>query len=341
MEIIKEADFRKQIKSEPKTGYLFYGDEDYMKSFAIKVASEAISPDSTFSFFNEIKLDALSYSPAALIEAMMPMPMMADRKLITVSGLDFNSMKPHELEAFCDALKYLDEYDYNTLIVNTTSDRFEAGNARKPSGDMKALSEYLVPVQFERNTPARLNSWIAKHFAHNGVNADASVCAFLVEWCGRDMFNLVSQTDKLSFFVLAQGRSTVTREDVRAVASPATEYDAFALSNAISLGRKEDAIAILADMKRRKIEPVIIMGEISKNACDTLTVTLLARDGLTWMEISKIADVFDWRVQKILQGNPDPDLCRRMVAECKIADREIKSSYDRGYDIIERLICII
>ena len=341
MELLKEADFRKQIKTEPGTGYLFFGDEDYMKSHALKVASEAISPDPTFSFFNEIKLDAFTYSPSALVEAMMPLPMMADRKLILVSGLDFNAMKPHEFEAFVDAIKYLDEYDYNTLIINTTSDRFDGGTLKKPSGDLKELSEYLTPVYFEKNTPSRLSAWIAKHFAHNGVQADAAVCAFAVEWCGRDMYNLASQTDKLSFYVLSQGRDTVTREDVRAVASPATEYDTFALSNAISMGKKEDAIAILADMKRRKIDPVIIMGEISRNACETLTVTLLARDGLTWMEISKIADVFDWRVQKILQSNPNPDICRRMVAECKIADREIKSSYDRGYDIIERLICVI
>jgi DNA polymerase-3 subunit delta len=341
MEIIRESDFRKQIKSEPKTGYLFFGDEDYMKSHALKVASEAISPDPAFSFFNEMKLNALTYSPSALVEAMMPLPMMADRKLVIVSGLDFNAMKPHEFEAFLDALKYLDEYDYNTLIVNTTSDRFDSGTFKRPSKDLEELSEYLTPVYFEKNTPSRLSAWIAKHFAHNGVLADAAVCNFVVEWCGRDMYNLASQTDKLSFYVLSQGRDTVTREDVRAVASPATEYDTFALSNAISMGKTEDAIAILADMKRRKIEPVVIMGEISKNACETLTATLLARDGLTWMEIAKLADIHEYRVQKILQSNPDPDICRRMVAECKMADREIKSSYDRGYDIIERLICVI
>jgi DNA polymerase III delta subunit len=341
MEIIKEADFRKQIKSEPKTGYLFYGDEDYMKSFALKVASEAISPDPSFSFFNEMKLDALSYSPSALVEAMMPLPMMADRKLIIISGLDFNAMKSNEFEAFCDALKYLDEYDYNTLIVNTASDRFDAGTPKKPSGEIKALSEYLVPVLFERNTPSRLNAWIAKHFAHNGVKADPAVCNFIVEWCGRDMYNLSSQTDKLSFYVLSQGRDTVTRDDVCRIASTSVEYDTYAFSNSILAGRKEDALAILADMKRRKIEPVYIMGEISKNACDALTVTLLARDGLTWLEISKITDIRDFIVQRIMQSKHDPDMCRRMVAQCRAADKDLKSSFDRDYDIIERLICVM
>ena len=43
MDIIKEADFRKEIKSAPKSAYLFFGEEDYMKSFALKAASEAIS----------------------------------------------------------------------------------------------------------------------------------------------------------------------------------------------------------------------------------------------------------------------------------------------------------
>ena len=38
MDIMKEADFRKAIKSDPDKAYLFFGDEDYMKNFAVNTA---------------------------------------------------------------------------------------------------------------------------------------------------------------------------------------------------------------------------------------------------------------------------------------------------------------
>ena len=51
MEILREADFRKEIKTAPRAAYLFYGDEDYMKKFALDAAISAISPDPSFAFF--------------------------------------------------------------------------------------------------------------------------------------------------------------------------------------------------------------------------------------------------------------------------------------------------
>ena len=41
--ILKEADFRKDLKSSPTGGYLFFGEEDYMKSAALRLAREAIT----------------------------------------------------------------------------------------------------------------------------------------------------------------------------------------------------------------------------------------------------------------------------------------------------------
>ena len=89
MEIIKEADFRKELKSKIRTCYVFFGEEDYMKSFAVKLAVETISPEPSFSFFNEIRLDALSYSPDVLLDSMMPLPMMAENSRPHWRATDF------------------------------------------------------------------------------------------------------------------------------------------------------------------------------------------------------------------------------------------------------------
>ncbi len=339
--IIKEAEFRKQIKSAPMSGYLFFGDEDYMKKFALDTAIAAISPEPAFAFFNEIRLDSFSYSPEALVDALMPAPMMADRKLVIISGVDFTAMRQGELDALCRALESLTEYDYNTLIINTSADRFDEGNPpKRPSAAFSKLSEYLIPVQFEKNSPARLSSWVAKHLDHHGVSATPELCAYIVERCGRDMFNLANETDKLAFYALSKGRSTLTREDVINVAIPVGEYDAFAFTNAIAARRRDDALDILSDMKLRRQEPIMIISEISKTVGDMASIAVLRRDGLTQKEIADILKIHEYRVGVIMRSLPDEQMCRVMLSRCQAADLEIKSSRD-GYAVLERLICTI
>ena len=341
-QIIKEADFRKQIKSAPRSGYLFFGEEDYMKKFALDMAVEAISPDPAFAFFNEIRLDSFSYSPEALIDALMPAPMMADRKIIILSGIDFISMRATELDALCKALDSLADYDYNTLIINTSADRFDEGILpKRPSATLQKLSEYLIPVQFEKNSPARLASWVAKHFEHNGVSAPNEVCSFIIERCGRDMFNLANETDKLSFFVLSDGRREVTQEDVMTVSIPVGEYDAFAFTNAIGARRRDDALEILGDMKLRRQEPIFIIGEISRTVCDMLTIAVLRSEGLTQREISASTGIHEYKVGVILRTLPQEEMCRRMLERFRAADLEIKTFRSDGYAVLEKLICTI
>ena len=341
MEIIKEADFRKEIKSSPRAAYLFFGDEDYMKKFALDTAVQAISPEPSFAFFNEIRLDSFSYSPEALVDSFMPAPMMADRKIIILSGLDFNAMRQNEIDAMCKALEALDEYDYNTLIIMTSADRFDAGNLpKRPSSMLQKLSEHLTPVMFEKNSPARLAAWVGKHFEHNGTSASSEVCALVIDRCGRDMFNLASETDKLSFFVLANGRSEVTREDVMNIATPASEFDAFALSNAIGARRRDEALEILGDMKGRRLEPIMIISEITKTVCDMVSVAVLRADGLTQKEISEALKIHEYRLSIMLRTLPDEQMCKLMLSKCRDADLEIKSTRD-GYATLERLICTI
>ncbi len=341
MNILKDADFRREIKSTPAKAYLLFGEEDYLKYHALVAAKDAISPDETLSMFNEMKLDALSYSSSALLDAIMPAPMMTDRKLITVTGLDLGSMKQGEIDSLCSALSALDEYNYNTVIISVASDRFDCGVLpKRPSKLLLKLSEFLTPVYFEKVSPARLVSWVGKHYQHNGVQASPEVCALTIERCGRDMFTLSSETDKISFYVLSQGRDEVTQNDVVLVSVPAAEFDAFAFSNALSAGKREDALAVLADMKFRRVDPIIIMSEIVSNICDALSVELLAADGLTSREISEMLKMHEYKVSLILRSRRGVERLKIMLEKCRSADLEIKLSRD-GYSVLEKLICII
>ncbi len=342
MNIIKGSDFKKELSGGTHRGYLFFGEEDYLKSFALKQARESICPDPTFAFFNELRIDAMDYTPQKLQDALMPMPMMAEFKLVTLSGLNFTSMRQGELDALCEVLASQEEFDYNILIVTVAADCFDAGYLpKRPSATLTRLAEYLCPVHFERCTTAKLVSWVSKHFAHHGVDAPAELCALIPEYCGHSMFTLASEIEKLCFYTKAHNKTTASEEDMRLVCTPATEYDAFAFANAIMEGKPERALNILADYRFRRVEPIVILGEVIRVICEMIGVQAMTAEGAPAADIAAATKVPEFKVklyQKSLRSTTEKKL-RRALEACNEADAALKTGYTADYTALERLIC--
>lgn len=343
MQILKDADFRKELKGTPAAGYLFFGEEDYLKSFAVQQARDLLCPDESFAFFNDIRIDGLDYTPQKLLDALMPMPMMADRKLVTLKGLNFNSMKPADVDALCEVLAALADYDYNLLIVQVAADGLNEGRLpSRPSPQLMQLSEHLKPVYFEHCTTAKLAAWVGKHFQHNGIEASPDLCALMPEYCGHSMFVLANEIDKLCFYVASHQRTQATAEDMRYVCTPSIEYGIYDFANAIMEGNSEKALAILADYRLRRIEPLLILGDVIKVIYDMITVFSMTAEGVPVPEICNAfkPPLHDFKVklyQKSLRNASKKTLLRALDA-CTEADAVLKRS-PKSYTPLEKLIC--
>lgn len=342
MDILKEEGFRKQLKSGLSKGYLFFGEEDYLKAFSVKSARAAVCEDEAFAVFNDMKIDALDYSASALLDALMPLPMMSERKIVTVNGLALDSLKPSEVDDLCDVLSTLDEYDYNVLIISVPAGALDEGFLpRRPSALLTRLAKYLTPVRFDAVTPSRLISWLGKHFEHNGVRAAESVCSFMIGYCGASMFTLASETDKLSYYVLSQGRAEVREEDVREVCCAEISMDTFALANAILEGRSDAALDVLSVMKFRRIEPVIILSEVTRVICDLIAVKSLLDEGRSSFEIASALNMKEYKVKVYSSGASGKSMARLKKAVELCAEADIGLKLSGGYGSIERLICAL
>lgn len=340
MEIMREDAFRKQLKSGLSGGYLFYGDEDYLKAHALRAARQAVAADEGLAVFNDVRLDAMDFSALSLLEALQPLPMMEDRKIVTVTGLSISSLKPRELDELCDALDALSEYDYNVLILSVPSGEIEEGTPKRPSAILGRLGKYLIPVLFESIAGARLAAWVGKHFAACGVKAAPDVCAYLIEYSGRSMYTLAAETEKLSYYVLQNGRSEVTREDVKQVSVGVIETDAYALANAVLDGRPEKALEALSVMKFQRVEPIIILSEVSRVICDMLSVKSLLERGTPQSEIARVLKMNEYKAKLYVGAVAAKPTGRfkRALSMCAEADLALKLS-PQGYQAIERLIC--
>lgn len=341
MDIIKEDAFRKQIKKGLSGGYLFFGDEDYMKVFDMREARESICPDETFAIFNDVRIDALDYSASALLDALIPPPMMSDKKIVTVSGLNIGAMRQGEVDELCEALSELEKYDYNVLIISVPAEQINEGFLPKaPSKILARLSEHLTPVHFEQVSGSRLVSWVGKHFSHHGVTASAEVCSKLVNYCGRSMFTLSAETEKLAYYALYHGRQQVTEEDVRHASIAELSADTFALANAIVDGRYEDAMRALEVLRFERVDPVIVLSDVSFAICDLMSVKALQEQGIPNGEIASVLKMKEYKAKIYCAGAATKSVkkLRRAVELCSEADLALKNS-SYGYEAIERLIC--
>lgn len=341
MEIIKEDVFRKQLKKGLSGGYLFFGEEDYMKSFCLRLARETICTEETFAVFNDVRLSPLDYTEASLVNALMPPPMMSEQKIVTIDGLVIDGMRADELEGLCDALSVLSEYDYNVLIISVPNGGIDLGTSKKPSAALTELSKHLTPVQFDSVSGARLTAWVGKHFEHHGVSASPAICNMLIDRCGKSMFTLSSEAEKVSYYVLAHGRSEVSAEDIENVSASIIEADAFALSNAITDGKYAEAIDALRVLKFHRIDSVIILSEVSRTVSDLLCIKLMQAEGASITDMAralKHASDYKTKLYARAAANKSVDKLRRAVLLCSEADATIKES-TQDYGPIERLIC--
>lgn len=353
MDIISGTEFLKRIKENADGNYLFYGEEDYLKAHALKSFKDAMGLDEALEIFNLIKIDVLDYDAEKLIDALSMPPMMAEKKLVVVTGLNIKKMNRGgksddgdnsvgELRALIDAINHLEEFDYNNLIIiipagNITEDEPK----KKLPAALASLSEYLTPVKFEASTPQKLSLWVARHFEHHGIKARAEDCTHLVNFCGRDMFILSGEVEKLSLYAKAQGRDYIVREDIPLICCAEMEYGAFEFSNAILEGRKNDALSILRVMKFKQIEPLAIMGELSGILSDLLKIKILLGAGKNLQQIEQETKMNSYKVKLYVGSARRMELSRlqAIVLAATEADLAMKFQFDAGYLHLEKLIC--
>ena len=348
--IITDAELRRQIKSGELSGaYLLFGEEDYLKAHAATQIRQAILTDESLALFNCIELDTLELDPAELAQSLaipsMSFGMDEGKKLILLRGLSFVGMKPSLLDELIDALRLVEEYEHNVVLITVPSGALDAGYLpKRPSATLKKLAQVTTAVHFEEQTPAKLMSWAGRHFEHLGVTAAPELCAALINKCGRSMYVLSQEIEKLAYYVLSTGRAALTGEDVDTVAIASLDCDTFDLTNAIIRGDRAAALSVLEVLRFRRTEPLVILGEISSTLVLMFRVLTQLSYTSNVREIAASTGVHEYRVGVIVRAvSADrasaAERARIALKLCAYADEQLKTQGSRSYEAIERLIC--
>ena len=335
-----ESEFKGELKAL-HGGYLFFGGEDYLKYTYSREVKKAVL-DGSFDEFNHIVIYAEEYNPSALSNAIFTLPMMAEKKLVELRGVDFNAMKKDDISALEDVLATLSENDHTILLIRADNEYFNPGRLPKaPSEIYKMMAKYLTAVEFEFPTIQRLRSWILRHFSQGKIEFDATLCDYLVTMCGHDMWTLSKEIDKLCTYAKQNQLNEIKKEEIDFICCKTIEFDDFQLTNALLDKNKEMIFETLRRQKSAHEPPQVILASVVRLYTDILVVNRLYKSGMNKGQIASAINMHEFRVSKYLasiSGIGEKKL-ERCLELCKEADIKSKSSSNvTGYIAIERLI---
>lgn len=334
-----ESEFKERLAAGLVGGFLFYGEEPYLKRSALKKVRDALV-DEAFAAFNFLRLTRQTLSREALLGAMASLPVMSEKKLLLLEELELSQIKKGELDDLCGVLARLPDHPDTVVIVDAGGD-FDPGTKKAPSALYKRLASVLEPVCFAQATDRQLQNWIMRHMKTEKKSISPQACSLMLDHCGRSMDILAGEIDKLCAYLAANGKEEAAPEDIRFVCCRNEESDAFALANAVMSGKSQAAFDALADMRRRRQEPVLVLGAISRVYADLLVIRSLCDRGMSAGEIASFLKMNEYRAGLYCRAASGikAERLRQAVSYCLETDAALKSGTPSGYRPLEMLIC--
>lgn len=325
--------------------FLFCGEEEYLKRHYLGLLREHCLPDPTFAVFNHLRHSGERIDFDALAEEIRTPPMFSESKLIEWHLAAFSSLRDKELLATAEQLRALRELLAESpgccVVFVAGAQEFDPGQLpRRPSALYRALSGILDIVVFSEATEAQLLSWANRHLLHEQIRADGDSLRLLLARCGHKMEELSHEIDKLTAYLHENRRDTLTPEDIRFVCVHNTEDDAFGLSNALLAGNAAAACDSLFDMKRRRVDPAVILGSISRLYGQLVAVRALADEGASPADIESALHLHSYTARLYLRAarQQSAEALRHVLTRCCELDLESKSGGGSAYTGIELLI---
>ena len=268
-------ELRGQIEGggDPVGYYLLHGAEEFGRNRAFRWLCERLAPNAVPEFNLEtFHADGLEIE--RLLDAYRAYPVMADRRLLTLKGC-------HKLSADqCRALEPIISDPVDSTIIIVTGEKVDA--RRRLFKQMVASGRGVeFPALYDNEVPA----WIARHCREEGLVIEPEGADVLRLYVGAHPRELASEIEKLALYV-GDGRP-ITRDSVLALASSSGESSIFGLTDAIAVGDRKSAAAILQALLNQGEEPIRIVAMINRHINLLLKTKALEAEGLAATELSR------------------------------------------------------
>ncbi len=338
------SSLKAELKRGPSGGYLLCGEEAYLVAHSLKMIRKAVLGDGADAAFNHIKIDASAPGEYDIAGAICELPVFAEKRLVELHSFDIAHMKADDFKSLCEALSLLADNPQTVLVIVATPYELDmSGFPKRPPKQFAKLSELVTPAVFMRESPAALCRWIIGHFSHEKLRCDTRTAEALLSRCGSDMFTLSGEISKLCAYVKSKEREEITADDIMNVTSHVPTIDTFDFSNAVLAGDFVRSMYILADRKKHKEEPTVLLADITRTYARMEQILTLSADAATPAEIAKKLKMHEFPVKNHLAAAKRLGAKKliRALELCGEADYKMKFSQIDSYVLISRLLCTL
>lgn len=337
MPLLKENDLKKQIREKNFDRlYFLYGQEKYLiKHYAAQLTQKVMGKG--YSDFNYQTFPTGTSDIDAIAEAVEALPIMAERKCVTVYDLNVESLPAPGLKKLYELLEDLP--DTTVLVIAQSTLEMDVKKSAKWKKFLAVTQKTGTAVELAKRGAVALEKQLISWAEKRGSSLSASNAGMILQMCGDDLLFLSNEMEKLCAF--AKDRE-ITREDIQQVVTQNLETTVFVLSKALMAGDFVKAYQQLDLLFYQREEPVAVLAVLSSAYVDLYRVKAALESG---EDPVKLSQCFDYKGKEFRLRNAERDGKRlsmetlrqslRLIVE---ADVKLKSSRVDNRVILELLI---
>jgi len=321
--------YDKQILSDVQAGrfepaYLLSGEDGYLLGRVIsRLVDGALAGASRD--FNLDTFHGMDCSPSDVVSAAISLPMMADRRVVVVKGID-RMRKPEQVA------EYLGSPSPDTVLIMVAEgvDRPKAMSLARKFED--GVFAYLYPPR-DSETPR----WISSIAGDYGYSLSRDAAEHLRDMLGNNLALIDSEIRKVINHV--GDRKTIDVDDVTASVGDFGLPLIFGISDALAERNVSEAFFILSKLIGQGTHPLQLNALLAGHWRKLLTARDMLDRGLGQPEVEKKLRLNKFNRAGIMRQarSMKPEELARGVRLLSEADVDLKSSAVPGRLIMERL----
>ena len=335
MRMDHQAFFEELKAGTVRNVYLFSGPEAHIRRSAL----EALEKKTLMPGLESMNRTVLSNAPAqSIIESCETLPMMSDYRLIIVRDCALLAAGKAKDEAQESALllDYIGHVPPSTVLV------FDAGTAiDKRKKLAAALAKLPGAVSFEPLDDVQLYKWMNQTLRPMGKRMSREACEQLAFTSGRDLTLLGGELAKLAAY--ADGREEITGEDIEKVATHTAECTVFAMVDALSEARAQDAFRLLSVLLSGGEQRIGILAMITRHYRQMMYLAAMQAQRMPRGQMMKTLGVPSFAMNRLMRqvGRRTYAQLHEQVENCVKTDYDIKSGRMREDAALERLMLLL
>lgn len=313
--------------------YFFHGEETFLLNhYLVQMKKQLLDP--LTESFNFHRLNNETFGIRDFADAVENLPMMAENTFVQVDDIDLFKMNEGDRTKMTEILA--DIPDYCTVVFTYLTAQWKPDKRLKKLWE--AVDENGTVVEFAKQDQRDLIAWVTRHFLARQKRISTDLCAYLIEITGGTMTALSGEIDKICAY---SGADEIRKTDIDAVTEPVLDAVVFQMTDLLSAGRYDQALAKLQQLLKMQQEPLAILGAVGGHFRRISTARTLLDHGQNASQLQKLcAPMPDFATRKIMDAARRfrPEFCRKAARLVMETDYRMKTSFDDSERLLELLI---